>query len=90
MNRKLVFQLALLLTVLGLAAQSQPDPNAFPVRQIVATGVSWTIQTVQDPNTRPLIAVLVLGIAAAVVVPRSSATRHRSRSRRRTGRHPWI
>ena len=90
MNRELVFRLALLLTVLGLATQAQPDPNAFSIRDFVATGVSWTVQTVQDPNVRLLIAVLVLGIAVAAVVPRRSATRRRSRSRRRTGRNPWI
>lgn len=82
MNRELVFRFALLLTVLGLAAQSQPDPNAFSLRDILggmAELANWTVQMVRDPNARPLVATLALGIAVAAVFPRQRAPRRRSR-----------
>ena len=78
MNRELVFRLALLLTVLGLAAQSQSDPNAFSVRDILggmAELANEVVQMVRDPGSRPLVAALALGIAVAAVVPWRRATR---------------
>ena len=75
MRWDLVIDLALLLTVLGLVEHSQPDPNAFSIRGLWDVGAAWVVQTVQDPNARPLVAALVLGIVAAAVVPRHSAKR---------------
>ena len=75
MRWDLVIDLALLPTVLGLVEHSQPDPNAFCIRGLWDVGAAWVVQTVQDPNARPLVAALVLGIVAAAVVPRHSAKR---------------
>lgn len=75
MRRDLVVDLALLPTVLGLAAHSQLDPNAFSMRGLWDVGAARVVQTVQDPNARPLVATLVPGIVAAAVVPRHSAKR---------------
>lgn len=82
MKRELVIHLALLLTLLAVTAQSQPDPNAFSVRHILGGMTelaNGAVQMVRDPNTRPWVAVLALGVVFVAVVPLRRATRRRYR-----------